>query len=253
MVGIATTIVWLMLALFIVTAVYSATLLEVSFEEPQFFVSEDYALVISLPIKINNKGYYALEDFTLETEILNESATKILSQKTYVESIPARKQSLILHNITFDMNSLTPGLLQLLFEDTNLLVINRVSLNFTSLFPVKLYTNMTFPWGAPLYNFTVSDFSLQQHNSTHSHVSFCVSFQNHAFFNLTGRINIKVFDENDNLTNELEYSLYVPSGSDYSDVFDFFFEHTKFLSEGRIEVLVESDMFTFGPWVIPLG
>ena len=251
MVGVATIIVWLMLALFISTAVYSATLLEVDFEEPQFYIL-DKSLILAFPIKINNRGYYALEDFTLVTEILYRNETIISSQETYVELIPAGKPTLILHNITFDVNSLTSDLSRLLFEDTNLTVINRVKLNFTSLLPVRLHTNTSFPWGAPLYNFTVTDFSLQPHNSTHSQMSFHVSFQNHAFFSLTGKINIKVFDKNDALMDELAHSLNVPSGSSFSGLFELYFENMELPSGGRIELFVESDTFTCGPWVFPL-
>ncbi|RLG91601.1 hypothetical protein DRO34_03780 [Candidatus Bathyarchaeota archaeon] len=252
MVGIATTIIWLMLALFIVTAVYSATLLEINFEEPRFYVSEDNVPTIAFIIEINNRGYYTLEDFTLETEILYQNTTQISSKKTYVAAIPAGEQTLITHSLAFHIDHLLLNASELLFEDANFTVVNRVKLNFTSLLPIMVSANNSFPWGAPLYNFTVGEVAFEPYNSTHSKVSFPISFQNHAFFNLTGTLNVKVFDERNNPISESELPVNVFSRSDYFNKLEFYVENVESVNVERVELVFTSDLFTFGPWVVPL-
>jgi hypothetical protein len=252
MISLATTILWGTLAIFIITAAYSASLIEIQFGDPEIFLSDNNVLVIMLSMKINNKGYYHIREFLLKTEVKDENGIKISNQQTYVDIIPARMQTWVKHNITFILNDLT-GIISLLFKDANLTLTSEVELKFTELLPVELYTNTSYLWGAPFHNFTLGEPAFEQYNYTYSILSLPLNFENHSFFNITGTVYLKVFNEQDDIVSAAKFPIEVYSGSKYSDRLKIYVKNTEIPIGGRVELFFESETFSFGPLVIYLG
>jgi len=252
MISLATTILWGTLAIFIITAAYSASLIEIQFEDPEIFLSDNNVLAIMLSMKINNKGYYHIKEFLLKTEVKDESGIEISSQQTYVDVIPARRQTWVKHNITFALDDLT-GIINLLFRDANLTLTSEVELKFTELLPVKIYTNTSYPWGAPFHNFTLGEPAFEQYNYTYSILSLPLNFENHSIFNITGTTYLKIFNEQDDVVAVAKLPIEVYSGSKYSDILKIYVKNTEIPFGGRVELFFESETLSFGPLVIYLG
>ena len=74
-IGTVTTFLWLFLIVFFVSAVYSVK--DVSFDlgEPQIETTSDNRILFSLPITIDNKGYYSVGSFNITTEISDKKAS----------------------------------------------------------------------------------------------------------------------------------------------------------------------------------
>lgn len=253
MMSLATSILWGVLVIFLVTAAYSATLIEIQFEEPKVYVSEVNTPTVTLLIVVNNKGYYTIEEFTLQTEILDENETKITSHKTYVAEIPAGKKTLVMHNMTFPIDELTMEVINLLFNDVNLTLTSEVELKFTELLPIKIQTNTSFLWGAPFYNFTIGEPAFQQYNLTHYRLAMPISFENHALFDINGTLSLNILNQQNTIIAAAKLPIYVPSTIPYFNILEVYIKNTEPMFEGRVEVLFESENFSFGPWVMPFG
>ena len=87
MLSIATTFFWLSLILFFVSAVYSVKDVRLDFGEPQIDTTSDYKILISLPITVDNKGYYSIGSFNVTTEISDKEGFIITQGSTFISKI----------------------------------------------------------------------------------------------------------------------------------------------------------------------
>lgn len=254
MLGIATTIIWIILAAFIASAAYSMKDLSFSVGEPQFTSTSNNNLMITLPLFIDNRGYYSLKDLNLTTIFSDAQCNEISRASTFTAIIPQNQNTTILHNVTINLNSLTENASQYLFEDTNLTCTVTAGLNFAEIIPTQLATNLTFPWGAPFYNFALGQPHVGTTDVSHVAVSVPFSFDNHAAFDLTGDLRVKLYDEQNSLLAETQTALnaakYSSSGGNLA------FSNVTTLStlslNGYFEVYFSTSMFEYGPLVIPI-
>jgi hypothetical protein len=72
-------------------------------------------------------------------------------------------------------------------------------LNFAEIVPTQLSANVTFPWGAPLYNFKLGDPQLSGSNPSYFAAKVPLSFENHAAFDLNGNVTVKLYAGQDAL------------------------------------------------------
>jgi hypothetical protein len=257
MLGIATSIFWIMLIAFIALAAYSIKDLNFDFGKPQFTTSPDGQLTFSLPLYIDNRGYYNLKEIRISTVFRDAEGTEISIANTFVPVIPHGENTIIVHNMTLSTSSLFENDEQYLFNDNNLNISVAAGLNFAELLPAEIATNFTFPWGAPIYNFALGEPSYERGNATHAEVTVPISFENHAFFDVAGNIRIELHDGVDSLLGESQTLLYAPQGSVYNGSIEFNVPmQTTSLTvaqNGHFDVYFDTGLFEYGPMVIPYG
>jgi hypothetical protein len=260
--GIATTIFWVLLVAFMVLAVYSIKDLSVDFGEPEFAVTSDGELNLALPLKVDNGGYYSLKEFHLLTVFSDAEGAEISRAETFVPVIPYGENTTIIHNVTLDPVTLFEKGAPYLFNDKDLNVSFTAGLNFEELLPALISANFTFPWGAPFYNFAVSDPSFEMVDFTQITLSVPMSFENHAFFDLAGSIRMELYDSTDSLLSESQTVLYVPGHAAYDGNMDFSIpisasdlslDSLPTARSGHLDVYFEMGVIQYGPLVIPYG
>ena len=104
--GIAISVFWVLLIAFIALAAYSVKDLNFDFGEPQFTTAPDGQLTFSLPLYIDNNGYYSLKEFYLSTLFSDAEGEEISRANTFVPVISQGENTTILHNVTLSTDSL---------------------------------------------------------------------------------------------------------------------------------------------------
>lgn len=258
MIGIATTTFWVFLIVFSITAVYSAKDLQFSFGEPQLNTTPDNTTVFSLPVNILNRGYYDLYDFNVTTGIRDEHGTIVTRGSTLILLIRRDEPMTVLHNMTIGINDLLEHSQEYLFNDTILNVDAAVGLTLVQLIPAQASGNFTIPWGAPLYNLQIGNPFYTMVNFTHFRATVPISFENHALFDLTGNLQIKMFDQSNTQIGEGQTAIQVYQHSSYSDSVDLLIQAPSIIKptssfSGHFEITIQTSMFNYGPLVIQYG
>jgi len=255
--GIATSIFWVLLIVYIALAAYSVKDLNFDIGEPQFTTAPDGQLLFSLPLYIDNRGYNNLKEFQLSTVFSDAEGSEISRANTFVPVILHGENITIYHNVTLSTDSILEKSEQYLFNDNNLTVSVTAGVNFAELLPAQISTNFTYPWGAPFYNFALGEPSLGRFNRTHGTTTVPISFENHAAFDLVGNIRIKLYDSVDSLLGESQTLFTVPQHSPYNGDLEFHVPlNTASLSaaqNGHFNVYFSTPLFEHGPLVIPYG
>ncbi|PMB75240.1 MAG: hypothetical protein C0193_01400, partial [Candidatus Bathyarchaeota archaeon] len=202
MIGITTTFFWIFLIAFFVSAVYSVKDLHIDFNEPQMNVTTDNKIVFSLPLTITNNGFYSLDDFNLTTKISDAENFTIANGTTFMPIINRDETATVTHNVTIDFNELLQHDKHFLFNNTELNICEIVGMKIAEMIPIQASANYSMPWGAPLYNFVLGQAQYVMANSTHFLVNLPISFENHAFFDVTGDIQIKMYNNTNGLLGE---------------------------------------------------
>jgi hypothetical protein len=256
MLGIATTIFWIILVGFIVSAAYSIKDLNFSVGEPQFTATSSNDLLFSLPLYVDNRGYYSLKAFNLTTVFMDPEGAEISRASTFVPVIPQGGNTTILHNVTISRDSFAGNEERYLFNDTDLTVAVTAGLNFAEFLPTQLSTNISYPWGAPFYDFALGQPQPIGFTSSNAEVMVPLSFENHAAFDLIGSIRVQLYDSANSLLGESQTPLNVTKYSSYSGNLNFDISPSAARSadrSGRFEVYFSTPMFEYGPVVIPYG
>jgi len=257
MLGVATTIFWILLAAFIAIAAYSVKDLNFNLGEPEFAAAPNGDLILSLPLHIDNRGYYSLKEFHLSTVFSDAEGAEISRANTFVPVIPHGEDITVIHNVTLSPTSLLEKGEQYLFNDNDLNVSVTAGLNFAELLPAEISTNFTFPWGAPFYNFALGEPSLSQVSSTRATVTFPMSFENHAAFDIAGNIRMELYDSMNSLLSESQTIVNVPQRAGYNRNVEFSVPLSASLlsaaQSGHCDVYFDIGVIQYGPLVIPYG
>ncbi|NIR87554.1 hypothetical protein GWO13_08375 [Candidatus Bathyarchaeota archaeon] len=249
----ATTIIWILLIAFSVTALYSVMNLDIGFEEAQFSPSSTGA-VLSLPFFINNGGYYDISDLNITTRIADSNGTPLTLSETFVPVVSTGSVVEAAHNISIELSDVMKHI-ELIFNDSFFMFDTFVTLNFAHIVPVQVSMNMTVPWGAPFSNVSAGEISVLSFNSTHVRVVVPLSFENHSFFNITGTMQLEIYNDVDEFVTYGETNLDVQPQSTYNEQIDMYLsleDASKLTETGRLHLIFETPMFTVEQW-IPYG
>jgi len=212
---------------------------------------EDVA--VTLPIIIDNRGYYAISDLNITTFITSLENSQASKSSTYVSQIPPQGNTTILHNVNLDLNEILARA-DYLFNDSDLTLFGSVRLNYATLIPFELDTNITLPWGAPLFNFTPGAPEYQAYNATHLRANVPISFQNHSpYISVTGTIRIDIFNDRNQLLGTGIVMVDVPSDAAYSGEIQTMINAAGATGRGEFHVYFETASFNYGPVVINYG
>jgi hypothetical protein len=251
MLSIATFIIWIIIISFSITIVLSAMNLDVNIGEIQMSPSST-GIKFEAPFSINNEGYYELADLNLTTRVTDVNRTVLDLTETTIPSIPQGSTINESHTISIDLDTiLSMDLIPLLTKDSSFNIEIFVGLNFARVIPTQLSTNITIPWGAPLAKFSVGDISFSSYNETHDESLIPISFENHAILDIQGRLQLDVYNENNELITSGETTISVPSQQWYNDgikAYPLIQDSLKFTGNGMIEVIFETPMFAVEMW-----
>ena len=195
--GWASTVFWIFLLFFTATSAYSAFLIAqgLRFGEPTTSV-QGGSLTVSLPFVFGDTGLYDISDFNITTLILDSNGFSVSKSSTLVPLIPrASSNFTVEHDISLNASQMATGnLAYLLFNDTDLTVDAILKLNFAQAIPIELSTNISLPWGAPFYGLTVNSISVSLISPGHFRAVVPISYENHAFFDLDGTVELQLVD-----------------------------------------------------------
>jgi hypothetical protein len=251
MISIATTFFWIFLIVFLVSAVYSAKDVRFDFGEPQISLTSDNKILLSLPITIDNKGYYNIGCFNVTMEILDKEGFVITRASTFIPVIEKDRQVMVTHNVTIDVNDLLHNSQDYLFNDTELEGHEIISIKLAEVIPVQASTNLSMPWGAPLYNFTLGRTEYVGFDRTYMTAIVPISFENHASFDLTGSIQMRMYNSTKTLVSEGQTTIEAPRNSEYQGYVRLNVPTIGITENGYFEVYFLTPLFEFGPLVIP--
>jgi hypothetical protein len=253
MIGMATTFFWIFLIAFSASAMYSVKDVYFDFEKPQISITADSELLLSLPINIVNNGYYDIGPFHITTEVSDVDGNLITRGSTLIPIIRKGIGVNGFHNITLDINDLLTNRSYYLFDDTGLRIAEFVNLKIAEIIPIQASTNFSIPWGAPLYNFTLGKPETETFDLTHFKVIIPISFENHAFYDIFGNIQISMYNSAELFVGQGQTEIEVPQYSPYNGLVEFYVSMTEFTSSGHFEVFFQTQLFNYGPLVIPYG
>lgn len=253
MIGIATTVFWIFLIGFAASAAYSVRDLQFNFGQPTADLTTDHRLLFSLPITLLNKGYYNIGAFKVTTEISDAEGILITRGSTLIPVIRRGEAVTGTHNMTIDADDLLNSHQNLLFSDAELKLNGTVGMKLAEVIPVEASANLSVPWGAPLYNFTLGTPTFSTHNLTHSLMSIPLSFENHAFFDLTGTIQTSIYNNNSILVSRGQTDFSTPQHAPYNGNLELYLSATSMTPSGYFQVNLQTPLFTYTTPVIHYG
>jgi len=213
--GWAVSILWIMLLLFTVTAVYSALQIRPSLGEPSAAASGS-TLTASLPIVLYNGGFYDISQLNITTQVRDNRGATIARSSTLVPLVSASANVTIAHSMSLSIEQVpTNSLSHLLFNDSELEIDAAVKLVYARIFPFEISLNSSMPWGAPFANLTLGSISVTPLNLTHIRVRVPLSFENHSFFAPSGTLQLEIVDRTNHVVGGGSAVIDAPSNSPF--------------------------------------
>ena len=216
MISIATTFFWIFIIIFAATAAYSAKDLQFNFGDPITSMTADNQLIFSMPITIANRGLYNIGYFNITSQITDKDDVEIAHNSTVIPIIRKGEEITAYHDLAMNATAMLQGYQDYLFNDSELRIYESVGLRLAEVIPVQASGNFTMPWGAPLYNLALGTPQFTPVNLTHVRVSVPISFENHAFFDLSGSLQVRMYTSSDTLIGQDETVINAPQHSQYS-------------------------------------
>jgi hypothetical protein len=253
MIGIATTIFWIFIILFGVSAIYSVKDVGFDFGEPQFSMTSNNEILFSIPITIVNNGLYNIGHFNATTEILDQQGLPFASGSTFVKVIGKDARVVTYHNVTIKADDVLKQGESYLFNDSQLSARETVGLWVAEVIPVQASANQSLPWGAPLYGFQLRTPQYSYHNRTYVRADVPISFENHAPFDVVGNIQIRLFSDANVYAGEGQTDIAAVQHSPYEGVVQVYVSTRAVPTSGFFEVTFTTSLFTYGPVVVKYG
>lgn len=251
--GWATKILWILIIVFSVTAVYSVMNVQISFGESQVFLSDE-TVTMSIPLFINNTGLYDLSELNITAGVMDYNESLLSTSSTFVPLIQRGSSVETAQNISLGLGDITSEAQIYLFNDTIFNVDLSAKLIFAHAIPFQVSTNLTLPWGAPLYNFSLGQISYNLLNLTHQELIIPISFENHSpYFGVDGFMQVEILNDNNELLGFNTLDLDVPSHSNYDSQVEIVVDVSEVTRSGEVHFYFETSAFSFGPVVMPYG
>lgn len=249
--GWATTILWIILLLFTITAVYSAFQIRPSFGEPSA-ANSDGTFAFSMPLNLYNGGFYDISKFNITTQVSDSRGSVLSRSSTYVPIVPKGAHTTITHRMPLSIEQApTTDLSYLLFNDSELSVWAIAKLTYASVVPLELSSNFTMPWGAPLANLALGHMTTVSLNLTHARVYVPFSFENHSFLEMNGTARFEIFDNVDYVVGTSTVGFDALPNTRYdTDVEVIVAGSPANVHEARL--YLQTPYFNYGPVVFPL-
>jgi len=252
---LATYVLLIVIMVFTVTAVYSASQLGLDLTKEAQMSASGGTLTLPLPFAMENKGFYDISDVNITT-VLKESDGALVSNSSTLVPLIARGNKVdATHNISISLENMSSDTLShLLFNDTDFDIILILAIKYAYVIPLRISTNSTLEWGAPLYNLDIGNVqNIELYNTTHVRAVLPFSFENHSFFTLNGNVRTVIVNTLDQKVGGSTTQINVHPQSGYSTSLAMLVSTSySTLKEARLYFDFPS-VFSYGPVVIPIG
>jgi hypothetical protein len=250
-ISIAASILWIFLIIFFTSAIYSMKDIQFNLGQPQISTIEENELLLSFPLTVTNTGFYRLEHFNVSTNIF-ANGSEVARGLTIIPVIVEGQMINTTHDMRLNVSDLLLTSKDLLLTDTELRVNETVSMSAAAAVPVQAFSYFSIPWGAPLHNLTLGIPELATYNSTHLLVNIPFSFENHAFFDLTGSVKAAIYSNTNLLIGKGQTAIQVSQRSQYQGDLELYIASST-ISRAHVEVVLVTQFFEYGPLVIDYG
>jgi hypothetical protein len=255
MIGIAISVVWIFLIIFAVSAMYSMQDMQFKLGAPEITTTPDNEFSLSFPLYVMNPGLYNIANLNFTTQVFSRNGSEVAWGSTLVPIIPRGQAVNTTHIMSLNLTGLLQNNMDLLLNDSTLNVNENASMSAAEVVPVKASSSFYLPWGAPLDNLTFSTPETSVYNASYMRVVVPVSFENHAFFNLTGTLNARISNISSvvpNFLSSCKVNLNVPQNSPcrVNLEFEIPIQTTPSI---HLEVFFKTQFFKYGPVVIDFG
>lgn len=249
--GWAITISMLLLFTFLVTSVYSLvqTILMnqgISLSnEPQVSFSNG-TLTLSFTLSVNNTGYYDISDLNVTTVLMDSKGMIISENSTFIDRITKGLATTKQHCLSINLVDILSNVTNLT-RDTEFKMEISVGLKYAEALTFQLaMTNISYPWGAPVHNFSLNITDPPKSNGTHLLLKTLVEFENHAFFDISGIIHLDIYNSDGGYVGSGNKTVHVEAAHGYSSLEDIVIypvNLSNFTSSGYVVVSFEIPMF----------
>lgn len=249
--GWATAILWIILLLFTITAVYSAFQIRPRLGQPSA-ANSGGTLTFSLPLSLYNGGFYDISKFNITTQVSDSRGSVLSRSSTYVPVVPKGENTTITHRISLSIEQASSAdLSYLLFNDSELGIWATAKLTYASVVPLELSSNFTMPWGAPLANLVLGHVTAVSLNLTHVRAYVPFGFENHSFLKMNGTARLEIFDTADHIVGTSTVGFDAPPDTRFdTDVEVILAGNPANIREARL--YLQTPFFNCGPVVFPL-
>jgi hypothetical protein len=256
MISLATSFLWIFLLAFTVSAFYSMAEVRLNFGKPQTTTISNDELLYSIPVAVTNGGFYDLDYFNISSVFRGIRGT-MAEGATFIPAIKKGDTLNTTQQVKLDITDLLQIYQSYMFNDSELQMNTTVNMKVAGFLSVQISSNTTLPWGAPFYNLTVGPPSFAPQftpNLTAScKVMVPVNFENHAFFDLSGTLQLLMYNSTNALVGEGQTNIAEPRGSTYNGSVEIDVPVTDATSSGHFEVFFAAPFFNFGPRTIRYG
>jgi len=257
MITVATSFTWILLIIFSVSAIYSMKDIRMDVGKPKTNITPDNYLMLDFPIGIVNGAYYNLNDFNISTEIHDAKEGALTRGFTFIPSIGKGETLNATHEMRINLTDMLQTRQDLLVEDSEFRISTNVSMKAAELISLKVSSNLTLPWGAPLYNLTFAAPKFTIHTAPNSTTYYTVAipttFENHAFFDIAGTVHLSMYDNRNVLKNTAEIIFKAQQQSSFKENLQFDVPLAGIISSGYFKVALSTPFLDYGPLVIPIG
>jgi len=246
-IGIAIYVLWLVVIVFTVTAVYSAFQLQVDFSENPRTSTSGGTMTLLFPFSLKNKGFYDISDLNITTVVQESNGALISNSSTVIPLISSGNKVNATHSISITIeNMASSSLSRLLFYDTELNIDHSLALKYAGVIPLEISRNSTMQWGAPLYNLTLGKLSTQGTN-----VMIPINFENHSFFAINGTLTLELFNDSNQRVGIGTTALNVQPSYSYSNSVQVLVSGApRRIREAHLSF--DTSLFSYGPVVFPI-
>ncbi len=214
-------------------------------EEPEVTASNS-EIIMSLPFSISNGGFYDISELNVTTHVVAENGITISGSTSLISLIPKASTVDETHNISVSLTDiLARNLTYLVFDDADLRVDMLVGLTYAHVIPLRILSNLTLPWRAPLGSLTIGE------TSATPPYNVPLSFENHAFFGLNGTTRLEIYDGSDNQIGSGTTDILVAPGDSYEDAIPVTITGDR-SDIAEVHFYFNTSAYSVGPVVIPI-
>jgi len=206
-------------------------------------------LILSVPITVNNTGYYDINDFKLTTALKAYDGTTLLTNSTVIEEIKRGSAETRQHSLSMNLTDILSDMTYLLFNDTEFKIDFSVGFRYAHALSFQLaMMNTSMHWGAPLYGLNLTEVSSPSFNGTHLSTDLNLQLENHSFLDMFMNLSLKIYNEKGKYVGSGKELIHVPPGSRLNEPIKIVIETENpddFTGRGYVEVYLELPMIDY--------
>ena len=215
--GWTATILTIVLFIFLASLFYS--ILQVVILAPGIKIGglesefKDGNVRLSLPILINNTGYYEIDEFKVATALRDENGRLIATNSTLMRNIGRGEFKYEKHVISLSFADIISKMKSYLFNDANIRFSILIGFKYASVLEFQVsMVNVSIPWRAPFYGLRLKSLIFRGSNGTHLFFNLDMDIENHFVSDIGGLLRLTIYNEKAVRVGEGVGLLYLPSG-----------------------------------------